>query len=119
MQRVRWFLGDVAAVAVFALIGRLAHERGLDLAGFAETAWPFMVALLAGWTFVVARGGSGTGLAESLLLWAATLVFGMWIRSRAGGGVEPSFVAVAGTFLAVTMLGGRFVASRLRRRTAS
>lgn len=116
MQRVRFFAGDLIAVLLFTLVGRLAHDHGLDPVGIATTAWPFLVALVAGWAVVVGRGGDGDRLLEGAALWLGTLAFGMLIRSRAGGSVEASFIAVAGTFLAATMIGGRWLAAWVRRR---
>jgi hypothetical protein len=43
-------------------------------------------------------------------VWALSLGVGMTLRAMAfGGGVQVSFVLVAGTFLGITMLGWRLV----------
>ncbi|MFZ0530798.1 MAG: DUF3054 domain-containing protein, partial [Propionicimonas sp.] len=39
---------DLAAVLVFAAIGRASHAEALSLAGLAQTAWPFLVAVAIG-----------------------------------------------------------------------
>lgn len=114
-MRTRFILLDVVCVLVFALVGRASHEHGIDPAGVFGTAWPFLVALAAGWAVLIGRGNRGGTLGEGAFVWLITLAFGMLIRSRMGDGVEPSFIAVAGAFLAATMLGGRWLLGRRAR----
>lgn len=114
-MRTRFLVLDVVCVLVFALVGRASHEHGIDPAGLFGTAWPFLVALAAGWVVLLGRRNEGGSWGEGAFLWLVTLAFGMLIRSRMGGGVEPSFIAVAGAFLAATMLGGRWLLGRRAR----
>ena len=44
---------DAAFVVVFAAIGRASHAEDV-LGGLAVTAWPFLVALAAGWAVTLA-----------------------------------------------------------------
>ena len=44
---------DALTVLTFAAIGRASHDEALGLAGLAETAWPFLAALLVGFAFSV------------------------------------------------------------------
>src|SRR5215207_5463814 len=88
-------LVDAAFVVVFVLIGRRSHAEGLDPTGVAQTAWPFLVALTAGW-----------------------LVAGAWRHPLA---VWPNAVVIWATTVAVFLLGWRLgwrlVAALVRRRS--
>ena len=57
VRRVGTTLGslvtDLACVGVFALIGRAAHDEGLSLGGWFDTAWPFLAGLGVGWLVVL------------------------------------------------------------------
>ena len=55
-------------------------------------------------------------MASGAAVWAGTLVGGMLLRALTGGGVQVSFVIVAGVVLAVFLLGWRLVT---RTRSAS
>ncbi|MFT4294512.1 MAG: DUF3054 domain-containing protein [Micropruina sp.] len=108
-----WTLGvDLLVVLVFATVGRFSHAEGLDPVGVAVTAYPFVVALLGSTVVLLGLKRPPERLLNGVLVWLGTLVFGMWIRANAGGGVQPSFIVVAGIFLAVTMLGWRLLARR-------
>lgn len=103
---------DLLVVLVFATIGRLSHAEGADPVGIGVTAWPFVVALVGTTVALIGMNRPTEQFLSGVIVWAGTLGFGMWIRANAGDGVQPSFVVVAGIFLAITMLGWRLLARR-------
>lgn len=102
---------DVLLVLVFAAVGRRSHAEGLDLAGLARTALPFLVGAAAGWLLasIVLSSGPRT-LAFGAVVVAATVVVGMVLRAVAAQGVATSFVIVASVVLTVFLLGWRLLA---------
>jgi len=107
---------DTAIVVAFVAIGRRNHDEGEALAGVAETAAPFLIALAVAW--VVWRvwlhpDQLGTGVR----VWATTVALGMLLRNLVfDDGTATSFVIVATAFLGIFLLGWRAVANLLRRR---
>lgn len=111
---------DLAWVLIFAVIGRLSHGEPADPLGVIFTAWPFVVALVGTTVALIGMNRATEQLLNGAIAWLGTLVFGMWIRAdAAGGGIQPSFVIVAGSFLIVGMLGWRFIAARRQQRRAT
>jgi hypothetical protein len=106
---------DLAAVLLFVGIGRSVHADGLSIAGFASTAWPFVVGLGVGWAVCAAWRWSMTSIACGLMTSAVTVAVGMTLRVVAGQGIAFAFVLVALGFLAATMLGWRLCITVLRR----
>lgn len=109
----RLLLGlDVVAVVAFVATGRDTHDRESTLAGLAETAAPFLIALAAGW--LVARAWrSPASLQSGAIVWAVTLAGGMVMRRLVfGDGTAAAFVLVAAAFLAAFLLGWRMAAAR-------
>jgi len=107
---------DVAAVLLFAAVGRSSHDESgatLDgalagLAGLAGTAWPFLVALALGWALVVGRGWrAGRVRPAGLAVWAATVLGGHALRLLSGQGSAVSFLVVTAVVLGVLLLGWR------------
>ena len=112
---------DTGAIAVFAAIGRASHDQGIlgeNGLGYLTTLWPFLAGTAIGWGLVLVRGRwmpcdwRRTGVT----VWAATLVGGMILRFASGQGVAVSFVIVAGTFLALALIGWRVVSGWLATR---
>lgn len=129
MRRTIAFLVlDAVLVLGFCAIGRRSHEEAASLSGLAHTAWPFLSGLGVGWLVLaerLRRRGSdpaapgvdpGSVAPSGLILWAATLVIGMLLRVVSGQGVAVSFVIVAGTVLALFLLGPRALAMLVERR---
>lgn len=110
---------DLALVVIFAAIGRLSHGEGMDAAGIAMTAWPFLVGLIGTTIILLGLKRPTEHVLNGAIVWLGTLGFGMWIRAKSGEGVQPSFVIVAGIFLIIGMLGWRLMAARRRRATGS
>lgn len=121
MQRLGWLaylLSDVVGVLVFCAVGRRSHDEGLNLAGIATTAWPFLTGTLIGW--LVSRGWQRpTAVAPTgVIIWLCTVVIGMVLRKASSAGVAASFVVVAATVTALLLLGWRVaVGLTLRRRS--
>ena len=109
---------DLLVVLVFAIVGRLSHAEGAALLGVVVTAWPFVVALAASTIALLAMRRPTHTLLNGVFVWLGTLIVGMLLRAGTGGGVQSSFVAVAGIFLALTMLGWRLLARRRLARPA-
>lgn len=103
------FLLDVAAVLLFATIGRASHAEGVTLAGVLLVAWPFLVALALGWAFARTRGGWPTRVRGSLVVWLTTVVVGLALRVATGGGFAWSFGVVTLLVLGVFLVGWRCV----------
>lgn len=121
MLRLRW-LGwlavDVVGVLVFCAVGRRSHDEGLNVAGVAATAWPFLTGTAIGW--LAARGWRWpTAVAPTgVVVWLSTVVVGMVLRKATAAGVAASFVVVATTVTALLLLGWRVaVGLTLRRRS--
>jgi hypothetical protein len=101
---------DVCCVLAFAIIGRHAHHHGDTVAGIWHTAWPFLAGLAVGlaavryWRRPLAIGTAGIGA------WVGAAGAGMVIRVLAGQGTAAAFIAVAVVFLALFLIGWRFVA---------
>jgi hypothetical protein len=105
---------DIVVVVAFASYGRYSHARSLTVSGIAETAWPFLAALLVGWlAFQIWR--APTRVSNGLWVWIVTLAGGMYIRHLAGGGTALAFIIVASCVLAVFLLGWRLIALLLRK----
>ncbi|QHE70691.1 hypothetical protein GFS60_04276 [Rhodococcus sp. WAY2] len=117
-DRVKKFLPalvvDVVLVVVFCAIGRRSHDEANALTGLAITAWPFLSGLAVGWAATVAlyrdKFDAVLIVPTGLLVWFSTLVVGMLLRVVSGQGTAFSFILVAGTVLAVFLLGWRAVA---------
>ncbi|QNG20329.1 DUF3054 domain-containing protein [Rhodococcus triatomae] len=123
-MKKQWFLAlaaDVVVVIVFAAIGRRSHGEATALAGLATTAWPFLTGLAIGWaaTFALYRDKFDAYLVvpTGILVWLSTLVVGMLARVISGQGTAFSFILVAGTFLALFLVGWRAVFRLIESRT--
>jgi hypothetical protein len=109
-------LADLAAVTVFAAVGRSSHAEGITAAGVVETAAPFAAGTLAGWALVRGWGAPTSLRRTGIGVWLTTVVVGMLLRRASGEGTAPSFVVVATSFLGLTTLGWRGVAALAARR---
>ena len=99
-------LTDGVAILAFATIGRLSHAEGVSVAGVVGVAWPFLVGGAVG-TLVGRTWRRPAALSSGAWVWLGTVAGGMALRWLTGGGVQLSFVVVAGTVLAVFLLGWR------------
>lgn len=113
-----WLGADVGGVLVFCAIGRRSHGEGVDVAGVAATAWPFLTGTLLGW--VLSRGWRRpTAVAPTgAVVWVCTVVVGIVLRKLTSAGVAASFVVVASSATAVLLLGWRAALRAVLRRRA-
>lgn len=110
------FVVDALLVVLFAVIGRASHAESLSVVGVAETAWPFLVGLVAGWLATLAWRAPLAPLRTGLGLWAVTVAGGMLLRLVAGQGVATAFIIVAAVVLLLFLVGWRALVALLRRR---
>jgi len=101
---------DVAAVAVFVLIGRRSHDDGITLSGVARTAAPFLLALAAGWGLARAWRAP-MSIRTGLVVWVTTVVAGLVLRRLVfSDGTAVAFVIVTAVTLGLLLCGWRAVA---------
>ena len=114
---------DVVLVIVFCAIGRRSHDEANALTGLATTAWPFLTGLAVGWLATVAlyrdKFDAFLIVPTGIVVWLSTLAVGMLLRVVSGQGTAFSFVLVAGTVLAVVLLGWRAVAKIVTKSRAT
>jgi len=116
------FALDAVLVTVFAAIGRATHEGdpfGPGGSGLAQTAWPFLVSLLAGWLIAVAWRRPAAVVRTGVPVWAITVAGGMLLRAVSGQGTAVAFIIVATGTLLAFLVGWRAIAAgvaRLRNR---
>jgi hypothetical protein len=108
-------LTDGAAILTFATVGRLSHAEGLSLPGVMDVAWPFLVGGAVG-TLIGRIWRRPAALSSGAWVWLGTVTAGMLLRWSTGGGVQLSFVLVAGVVLALLLLGWRLVTRALALR---
>ena len=99
-------VADGVAILTFATVGRLSHAEELSLPAVIGVAWPFLVGGAVG-TLVGRTWRRPSALSSGVSVWLGTVAGGMLLRWLSGGGVQPSFVIVAGVVLAVFLLGWR------------
>jgi hypothetical protein len=99
---------------LFAAIGRASHSEGLAIRDVASVAWPFLVALVLGWTLARPRGDWPNRLPGSPLVWLVTVVAGLTLRVLAGGGYAWTFGVVTLVVLGVFLIGWRCVVEIVR-----
>lgn len=109
-------LADAALVVVFASIGRASHDEGLTAGGLAQTSWPFLSGLAAGWLATRAWRLPAAPVRTGLGVWTATVVIGMLLRALTGQGTAPAFIVVAAVSLLVLLVGWRGIATLVSRR---
>lgn len=107
---------DVLVVLGFAAAGRSSHDEGLTIGGVADTAWPFLAALVLGWLLAVVARTPMASIRAWGIIWPATVAGGMLLRWLTGDGTAPSFVLVATGVLGAGLLVWRIVASLAARR---
>lgn len=106
---------DLALVVAFVLVGRRSHAEALDVAGIAATAWPFVLAALAGWALARAWRSPTAVWPTGVVVWAVTVAGGLALRVLAGDTAQVAFMIVATLTLAILLIGWRAVAALVRR----
>jgi hypothetical protein len=114
-----WLGVDVVCVLLFCSVGRRSHDEGLNVAGIATTAWPFLSGTALGWLLSQAWRRPSAVYPTGVVVWLSTVVVGMLLRKVTSAGVAGSFVVVAATVTAVLLLGWRALAQCGRRRIGS
>ncbi|MGW9111957.1 DUF3054 domain-containing protein [Microbacterium sp. NPDC055683] len=109
-------VADLLVVLVFAALGLASHDGAVDAAALVRVAWPFAVALAAGWALARAWRRPLALVRTGLVLWAATAVVGLGLRVLTGGGAAPAFVVVTAVVLLVLLVGWRLAATLVVRR---
>ncbi len=112
-QRGAALLLDYAAVALFAYLGRGAHEGGRSAGEVLEVALPFLAARLV--VAVLVRASSLRLWPGGVVAWLVTWVGGLALRAWGGGGTALPFVLVALGVLGALFLGWRLVWWLVRR----
>ncbi len=115
-----WLLSvDVVSVLVFVTLGRGTHNEEGTIEGIANTAAPFLIALVIGWLLTRAwRAPTSLRVGGGVLV--TTIVAGMLVRRFVfDEGTAASFIIVATVFLTATMLGWRALADAIDRRRAA
>jgi hypothetical protein len=110
MQRLAWLssiVTDVIGVLVFRAVGRRSHDEGLNIAGVATTAWPFLTGTIIGWLASRAWQRPTAVVPTGVVVWLCTVAVGMLLRKATSAGVAASFVLVAASVTAVLLLGWR------------
>lgn len=107
---------DMAVALVFAIIGRASHGSELSLTGIAQTAWPFVVAAIAG-SLLAWRFGRDSWWQAGLIAWAVTLLGGVGLRLLGGETAQLPFVVVTAAVLALLLFGWRAIAAIPSRRS--
>ncbi|PYI64935.1 DUF3054 domain-containing protein [Arthrobacter livingstonensis] len=108
---------DVLLVVIFALSGRSSHEESLTVGGVFTTAWPFLVALAAGWLLTRNWLRPVRLWPNGVCIWLITVAGGMALRILSGETAAVPFVIVATVVLGVFLLGQRGIAVLVARRT--
>jgi hypothetical protein len=103
---------DVACVLVFCSVGRRSHDEGLNVAGIATTAWPFLSGTALGWLTSQAWRRPTAVYPTGVVVWLCTVAVGMLLRKATSAGIATSFVVVATSVTALLLLGWRAVAGR-------
>lgn len=125
MNRTAVFIADVLAIAVFALLARIAHqteEMPLNFVGWLSTLWPFVIGVIVAAAVLAAAKWAGERLWPSgVVAWVITVVVGLVIWGIRNAAVPHwSFIIVATVMSGILMLGWRVIARVvLRRRVAA
>jgi hypothetical protein len=110
-----WLGVDTACVLVFCAVGRRSHDEGLNIAGIATTAWPFLSGTALGWLVSRAWRRPSVVYPTGVVVWLSTVAVGMLLRKVTSAGVAGSFIVVAATVTALLLLGWRAIAQFGRR----
>jgi hypothetical protein len=106
---------DVVLVVVFAATGRASHEESAFGLGLLTTAWPFLVALAAGWIVTLAWRRPVAIARTGVPVWLITVAGGMLLRWVSGQGTALPFIIVATIVLCAALVGWRAIAALIRR----
>ncbi|GHD12641.1 DUF3054 domain-containing protein [Zhihengliuella salsuginis] len=117
-MRTSWIISlavDAALIIVFALLGRQTHEHGLTLAGIAQTAAPFLLALLAMASMTRYPETHLRFWPQGVMTWLGVVAFGLALRVIFGATAATPFVIVTVITLGVLLMGRRAVSRLIAR----
>lgn len=98
---------DSICVVAFVAIGIRTHS---EPDAVLRVAAPFLAALAVGWVIALPLRPPQS-LRAGVVIWLMTVVGGMLLRRTLGDGTAATFILVATTFLALSLLGWRGIAA--------
>ena len=107
---------DLGCVLAFVIAGRRSHDEANALTGIAETAWPFIAALVVGWVGMYTWREPLQLWPTAVGLWMITVAGGLGLRLLADQGASGAFPLVAAGVLAAGLIGWRLIARLVLRR---
>ncbi|MCG7261512.1 DUF3054 domain-containing protein [Corynebacterium guaraldiae] len=108
---------DVLALALFAILARLAHG-GLSFSSWVDAFWPWTVGALVGWVIIMAAKLSGLWK-EGVVVWLSAIIVGMALWMLVNGRLPHwSFLIVATVMSALFFFGWRAIAAFASRSRA-
>ncbi|OFQ56640.1 DUF3054 domain-containing protein [Corynebacterium sp. HMSC074H12] len=108
---------DVLALALFAILARLAHG-GLSFSSWVDAFWPWTVGALVGWVIIMATKLSGLWK-EGVVVWLSAVIGGMALWMLVNGRLPHwSFLIVATVMSALFFFGWRAIAAFASRSRA-
>jgi DUF3054 family protein len=111
---------DLAAVAIYVLVGRLSHDESLSPSGLLSTGWPFLIGIIGGYIGIALTRWPTLSLRGGAVITVKTFVIGLVLRYGVADDATPfSFVVVTIVVLAVLMLGWRIATLAVLRRNQS
>ena len=101
---------DVLALALFAVLARLAHG-GLSFSSWVDAFWPWTVGALVGWVIIMAAKLGGLWK-QGAVVWVSAIVGGMALWMLVNGRLPHwSFLIVATVMSALLLFGWRAIAA--------
>jgi hypothetical protein len=108
---------DLAAVAIYVLVGRLSHDESVSASGLLSTGWPFLIGIVGGYIGIALTRWPALSLRGGAVITVKTFVIGLVLRYGVAEDATPfSFVVVTIVVLAALMLGWRIVTLAVLRR---
>lgn len=108
---------DVLALALFAVLARLAHG-GLSFSSWVDAFWPWTVGALVGWVIIMTAKLSGLWK-EGTVVWLSAIIGGMALWMLVNGRLPHwSFLIVATVMSALFFFGWRAIAAFASRSRA-
>lgn len=108
---MKFFVFDIVAIFVFAVLARIAHG-GLGLTEILNTFWPFAIGTLIAWLFIRNRVANAYG--SGAVVWVTTVICGLGIWAIRNDGVPHwSFIMVASVMSALLFFGWRLIYNKV------
>ena len=108
---------DVLALALFAILARLAHG-GLSLSTWFDAFWPWTAGAIVGWVIIMATKLGGLWK-QGAVVWVSAILGGMALWVLVNGRLPHwSFLIVATVMSALLLFGWRGIAAFASRSRA-